>query len=374
MVKFRRTSFFSSLGSPSHQAVASVLSLATPAAAPLREAFSSQTAQRSADALRELLAVPIVAFTDTQTVLAWSGPQENHRFEAMRLAESVLGGREYVVETATCPSLSCSIREVIAVPVVVDESVIGALLVFVEDASLETVRATTEVGHWVSTQVEMGELERARASIVGAELRALRAQISPHFVFNALTTMASFVRTDPERARELLLEFADFARYAFSTTNQFTSLSEELRAIDTFVAIERARFGDRLNLVIRVAPEVLAVKVPFLVLQPLVENALQYAFPQNGSIGTLTITAADEGSEVRIVVDDDGIGMDPELLAKRMAGGLGEVENRVRIGIVNVDERLRTIYGSAFGLVIETAIGFGTKVTIRVPKFQPGIS
>lgn len=363
-----------SLGSPTRHAVSEVLSLATPAAAPLREAFSSETAGRSAKALRELLDVACVAITNTSELLAWSGDHQSHRTGAFEDAQSVLDGREHDVRAARCGVLQCPIREVVTAPIVVDDRVIGALLVFVDDADLETTRAVAAVARWVSTQVEMGELERARASIVGAELRALRAQISPHFLFNALTTIASFVRTDPERARELLLEFADFARYAFSTTNQFTSLADELRAIDTFVAIERARFGDRLNLIVRVAPEVLGVKVPFLVLQPLVENALQHAFPRNGSLGTLTILASDEGTEVSIVVEDNGVGMDPELLAQRLAGALEPAEERQRIGIVNVDERLRTLYGSAYGLVIETAVGYGTKVLVRVPKFAPGLT
>ena len=104
-------------------------------------------------------------------------------------------------------------------------------------------------------------------------MRALRAQISPHFIYNSLTTIASFVRTDPERARELLLDFADFTRYSFRRHGEFTTLAEELRSIDRYLTLERARFGDQLRVTLRIAPEVLPVAVPFLCLQPLVENA-----------------------------------------------------------------------------------------------------
>ena len=93
-------------------------------------------------------------------------------------------------------------------------------------------------------------------------MQALRAQISPHFVYNALTAIASFVRTDPERARELLLEFADFTRYSSRTHGDFTTLAEELRSIDRYLLLERARFGDRLQVTLQVAPEVLPVAVP----------------------------------------------------------------------------------------------------------------
>ena len=90
-------------------------------------------------------------------------------------------------------------------------------------------------------------------------MRALRAQISPHFVYNALTAIASFVRTDPDRARELLLEFADFTRYSFRPHGEFTTLAEELRSIERYLVLEQARFGDRLAVTLRIAPEVLPV-------------------------------------------------------------------------------------------------------------------
>jgi two-component system, LytTR family, sensor kinase len=235
---------------------------------------------------------------------------------------------------------------------------------WVSGADLALIRAAGEVARWVSTQVELGELDRSRAEVASAQLRALRAQISPHFVFNALNTIASFVRTDPDRARDLLIEFADFARYSFSTTAQFTTLAEELRAIDTYVMIERARFGDRLTVQLRIAPEVLGVRVPFLVLQPLVENALRHGLAGLPT-GTLRVLADDAGAEVVVVIEDDGVGMDPTFLVAQLAG-TGDPN---RTGLVNVDERLRTVYGSEFGLVIETNIGAGTKVTVRIPKF-----
>ena len=109
-----------------------------------------------------------------------------------------------------------------------------------------------------------------------AELRALRAQISPHFIYNSLTAIASFTRTDPDRARELLLEFADFTRYALRRGGEFATLAEELRNIERYLVLEQARFGDRLRVSLRVAPEVLPVAVPFLVVQPLVENAVRH--------------------------------------------------------------------------------------------------
>ena len=138
----------------------------------------------------------------------------------------------------------------------------------------------------------------------------MRAQISPHFIYNALNTIASFVRTDPDRARELILDFADFTRYSFRAAGQYTTLADELGNIDRYLRLERARFGDALTVKLDVAPEVLNVVVPFLMLQPLVENAVRHGLAGRSS-GSIEIVARDEGSDCAITVEDDGVGMDP---------------------------------------------------------------
>ena len=108
------------------------------------------------------------------------------------------------------------------------------------------VRAADEVAEWVSGQLELAELDASRTRLMEAEVRALRAQISPHFIYNSLGAIASFVRTDPDRARELLLEFADFTRYSFRRHGEYTTLAEELRSVERYLLLEQARFGDRL--------------------------------------------------------------------------------------------------------------------------------
>ena len=138
-------------------------------------------------------------------------------------------------------------RSAVVAPVVVDDTVVGALAAYGPSTSAGLVRATGEVAAWVSTQVALAELDRERTRAMEAELRALRAQISPHFVYNSLAAIASFVRTDPDRARELLLEFADFTRYAFRRGGDFTTLADELSNVERYLALEKARFGDRLQ-------------------------------------------------------------------------------------------------------------------------------
>src|SRR5581483_10623249 len=131
-----------------------------------------------------------------------------------------------------------------------------------------------------------------------------------------------------------------------------------------------ARFGDRLAVSLRVAPEVLPVRVPSLVLQPLVENAIRHGLEQFPGPAQLRISALDGGHEAIVTVEDQGVGVDPARLADVLAGRSGDQS----VGLRNVDERLRTTFGDDHGLTIETGVGAGTKVTMHLPKYFPAVS
>jgi two-component system LytT family sensor kinase len=259
----------------------------------------------------------------------------------------------------------CVLSVAVAVPLVAGDEVAAALVALAPAAGTGLIRTAEAVARWVATQVELAELDRSRARLAEAELRALRAQISPHFVYNALTTIASFVRTDPDRARDLLLDFADFTRYSLRDQGLYSTLADELLAMDRYLGLERARFGDRLGVTLRIAPEVLSVAVPTFVIQPLVENAVHHGL--EAGEGRVTIVAEDGGAECWLSVEDDGVGMDP-VEARRLLGRPHE-----GIGLANVDERLRFCFGDRHGLVVETGLGAGTKVSLRVPKWAPGV-
>ncbi len=361
-------------GTVEQRATYAALHEANLAAPPLREGLSADSAGRSAKNLRVLLGTPAVAVTDTVDLLAWEGAGQVHAATAMAAAQSVLdSGRPGVVSGLECGDPDCPVRSVVVAPLVLDERVVGTLGAYGSAANPALVTAVGEVARWVSGQLELAELDESRSRLAEAQVHALRAQISPHFIFNALTAIASFVRTDPARARELLLDFADFTRYSSRTHGEFTTLAEELRSIDRYLLLEKARFGDRLQVVLRIAPEVLPVAVPYLCLQPLVENAVQHGLEQGRGSGTVTVVAEDDGAMCRITVEDDGAGSDPERVRAALAGDAPEDASRHRsIGLGNVDARLRAVYGDDHGLVVETAVGAGTKVTVRVPKFSPG--
>jgi len=359
-------------GTPADRATYATLHTASLAAPPLRGGLTTAAAGRAARHLQALLGTPAVALTDGETLLAWEGRGEDHGEAAVaHAADALATGSTHVVGPGgvACPDPDCPIRVAVVAPLTVEERVVGTLAAYASSTSPALVRASNEVARWVSTQLELAELESSRTRLVEAEVRALRAQISPHFVYNSLTAIASFVRTDPERARELLLEFADFTRYSFRRHGEFTTLAEELRSIDRYLLLERARFGDRLQVTVQVAPEVLPVSVPFLSVQPLVENAVRHGLEGRPGPGHVTIVARDVGAEAHISVEDDGVGVDPDAVRRTLAGqpdGDG-------VGLGNVDERLRQVYGDEYGLVVETAPGAGTKVSMRVPKFRAGV-
>jgi two-component system, LytTR family, sensor kinase len=366
------------LGTSADSTIFDRLHTAAMAAPPLRGGLNADGARKAAKHLRALLGTPAVALAEDGTVLAWDGTGSRHAATAGHHSREVLStGRTQVLgpEQIACQMVNCQIRYGVVAPLAVEGRVVGTLAAYGPEASAALVRATNEIARWVSGQLELAELDRSRTRLIEAEVRALRAQISPHFIYNSLTAIASFVRTDPERARELLLEFADFTRYSFRRHGDFTTLAEELRSVERYLLLERARFGDRLGVVLQIAPEVLPVAIPFLCLQPLVENAVRHGIENKEGPGKITILAEDSGAEAHISVEDDGVGMDPERLRRAFAGEVADDSAGGHgIGLSNVDERLRQVYGDEYGLVVETAIGAGTKVSMRVPKYRAGVS
>ena len=348
-------------------------SLASPA---LREGLTRKSAERSIKHLHDLLGAPAVALTRDTLLLAWDGYGVHHERQAEEVAARAIEKASTQVSPRSaiaCDDAGCQLREAIAAPLFVEDAVVGTLQVWTSTATAGLVRAATEVATWVSSQLELAELDASRTRLVEAEVRALRAQISPHFIYNSLGAIASFVRTDPDRARELLLEFADFTRYSFGAHGEFTTLAEELRSIERYLMLEQARFGDRLRVTLRIAPEVLGVAVPFLCLQPLVENAVRHGLEGRAGGGSISIVAADRHHACEITVEDDGEGVDPERVRRALAGAADEGDGHRSVGLGNVDERLRRAFGDDFGLIVETAVGAGTKVIVRVPKYAAGV-
>ncbi|WP_247044149.1 sensor histidine kinase [Arthrobacter rhizosphaerae] len=378
---------FRELGSDAERATYKTLHAASRAGQHLRTGLTPSGAAKASRQLRSLLGCEALAITDTSGVLAWDGAAEELKPLLMARAADVLsGGRTAVVPAGELLTAEAAVRaagkaragvknkdaaatELAAViaPIKAGGRVVGVVAAFAPAAGSGLVRATGEVADWVATQVELAELDASRTLLMEAEVRALRAQISPHFIYNSLNAIASFINTDPVRARELVVEFADFTRYSFRRHGDFTTLAEELRCIDRYLLLERARFGDRVQVSLQIAPEVLSTVIPFLSLQPLVENAVRHGLEAKEGPGRISLTAHDSGAFAEVTIEDDGVGMDPEELRSMLAGHT----DGDHVGLRNVDARLRQVYGEDNGLVIETAPGEGTLITMRIPKSQP---
>ncbi|MBB4685604.1 sensor histidine kinase [Amycolatopsis jiangsuensis] len=334
------------------RAPAGVLASARRITDDLMDGLSGTRVRRAAHALRRLFGVPGLGISDLSGSLAWSG-----RPAADEAVAHVLDEVLHSEEPAARGGLA-------AVPLHVHDELAGALVLLGERG--EVLRQAADL---VVQALERGRLEASADQAAQAELRALRAEMSPHFVYNALTVIASLVRSEPDRARELMLDFADYTRYSLARHGEYTVVAEEFRAVETYLALQRAVLGERLKVQVRVAPEVLAVAVPYLVLEPLVENAIRHGIEPRSGTGLVQVHGQAEGNDCVITVEDDGVGMAPKRAADILAGHTTESG----LGMANVDRRLRNVYGAWYGLTVETEVGAGTRVVVRVPRFQPGV-
>lgn len=363
---------------PTERAVHAALHTASLAARALRHGLDADSAQRAAPFLRQLTGADAVVLFDESGERSAQDPSDHAMWTSDALAAAEEAAKEALTGQRRIMSKHLA-GAMVAQPLLTDDG--DALGVLVAVTSRQPgpgmLGAIGEVARYAASQLELADLDASRARLDRAEVLALRAQISPHFIYNALNTIASFVRTDPDRARELILEFADFTRYSFRAAGQYTTLSEELRNIDRYLTLERARFGNALKVRLQVAPEMLNVVVPFLALQPLVENAVRHGFAGRGG-GSVEIVARDDGTDCVITVEDDGVGMDPDDLRSGPADALADANpdtagHSAHVGLTNVDHRLRAAFGNDYGLVVETAMDAGTKVIMRVPKFRSGV-
>ncbi|MET0296944.1 MAG: histidine kinase [Microbacterium sp.] len=351
------------LGSDAEGAEYRTLHVVGLAASALRGGHEAPDRARAAKHLRSLLRARAVAIVGPDGDVAIDGASDGLQASAARVAERVRStGRRQVF-----PRRKAGELEAVGAPIVVDGVAWGAVVAFDDTVRGPLVRAAGEVAAWCAAQLALGELEASRTALAEAQLRALRAQISPHFIYNALTAIASFISTDPERARELVLDFADFTRYSFRRQGEFTTLAEELGSIHSYLTLERARFGDRLEVRLRVSPETLSTVIPFLSVQPLVENAVRHGLEPGERGGVVTIASHDDGTHTEITIEDDGVGMDPAAASALLSGE----PSTAHVGLGNVDTRLRQLYGPGGGLVVETNPGAGMLVRLRVPRSQP---
>ena len=220
---------------------------------------------------------------------------------------------------------------------------------------------------WNNARMEI-KLEEQQRLVLQARMEALQNQINPHFLFNTLNSISSLVRFDPDRARDLIIKLASILRRLLRSSDAFVPLREELDFVDDYLNIEVVRFGpDKLHVIKDLDPASLDVAVPGMLLQPLVENSIKHGLSSRIEGGSIHLSSKLRDGILYLEVSDDGVGMGPAMLLEKPSGlgGTG-------IGMANVAERLKVLYGDAAKMTIDSHEGKGTSVRLRLPVI-PGV-
>jgi two-component system sensor histidine kinase LytS len=337
----------------------------------LRLGLSESGARTLAYEVFEKLGFGAVAVTDTTRVLAFVGAGADHHaagdapirpvFEALAADETRVAPLALRV---ACRHPACPLGAAAIVPLRVSEGPIGTLVAFATDGAPladEDVGLLSALGDQLSAQLQLSELAGSARAAASAELKALQAEIEPHFLFNCLNTIASFIRTDPDRARELILAFADYCRWTLSRPGEFVTLEEELGHVRSYLSLEQARFGPQLQVEIDATPEALAVTLPPFLVQPLVENAVKHGKTERPL--RLVVRARVRRGRLRVTVRDNGRGIAREALERVLEPG-ATTGDGAGLGLANVHRRLTAFYGE--GVRLKSG-GFGTVVRLDVP-------
>lgn len=338
----------------------------------LRTGLNRESAQQAAESIYRMTGVAAVALTNRVEILAHIGLGSDHHIPSQPfLTEAthkvLTNGRILEASSETeiqCSQLDCPLRSAVIVPLRQGETVVGALKLYWAERgkSGPGLGLAEGLAKLFSTQLELAELDQQKELRAEAEIRALQAQIHPHFLFNALNTIASLIRTKPEQAREVLVFLGEFLRHNIRQEAPFHSVREEQKQVQAYLAIEKARFGEKLQIEVEVQPGTEDILLPPLILQPLVENAVRHGLLPKEEGGLVRLSLRRLGDTLAIEVSDNGIGITAfklrTLLQPHTSSGEG-------IGLQNVDQRLRGLYGR--GLAIESTPGAGTTIRAEIP-------
>jgi two-component system LytT family sensor kinase len=346
----------------------SALHAATSTLPHLRRGLNMHSAARAVPHLRRLTGAAAIALADTRAVLAIEGEGREHVRPGdllSRLLASTPDDRMHIVPRLISSDPSCPLRAAVLAPLMVQERRAGTLITFYRTEgrpSHDELRVVAEAASLVSAQVELSVLPEQEERLAQAELRALRAQISPHFIYNALAAVAGNIHARPEEAREQLIDFAEFTRYLFRDGRSYVTLADELEHVERYLRLEQARFPESLEISFDIPPACRHAVVPVLSVQPLVENAVRHGVEQRAGAGRIAIAAVLRDNDVELRVRDDGSGIDPHNVPALLAGSGGG------IGLANVDARLRATFGERYALRIESRLGAGTTAIMTVPN------
>ncbi len=351
------------------------LDLASKTVTYMREGLNTHSAQSVCDLLLPATMADAVAITDREKVLGFSGiDKEFHDLgspiQTDSTHETLEDGLTRVLESAEEVGFQHSsgrLQAGIIAPLIVNKHIVGSIKFYFKSPRKlgENQKAIAEgFAQLLSTQLSLSYLQQQTELAARMELKALQAQINPHFLFNTINTIAAITRTDPAKARNMLREFAIYYRRLLENTDDLIPLSKEIEQTERYLMFQKARFGEEaITMVVDVEPELSNLQVPSFVMQPIVENAVGHGRRDDGSPLTITIRVYHASDSVIISIADDGVGIPPEKLDNLIEGGS---ETGMGIALKNVNARLKAYFGAISGLYVDSKYGVGTTVYLSL--------
>jgi two-component system sensor histidine kinase LytS len=338
----------------------------------LRDGLNNTSAKKVAEIIFKSTSFDAIAITDTEKILSHIGVGQDHHLigEKCKTNVTLRAIEEGSVKIARnkedigCSYRKCKLFSAIIVPLKDGIEIMGTLKLYKTKGQIldQEIELAKGLGNIFSSQLELRRFEEQSITTMKTEMRALQAQINPHFLFNAINTVVALIRTAPESAREVLLHLSDYFRMNMQNNEELIDVNKEIEHIRAYLKIEKARFGDKLNVKWNIE-ESIKFLLPPLTLQPLVENAVKHGITKNVNGGNILINVKQEKNFLFIQVKDDGVGMNDKRLKE-----VKEFENNTGIGLTNVFRRLRTFYGEKTKILIESEEGKGTNIKILIPN------
>ena len=354
-----------------------LLKLASQMLEATQQGLTTEAAEQVCELLLPATPAIAVAITNREVILGYAGYNaENNRpgqpIRTTATHETIADGQPRILhridDIGGLPMSSARINAAIVQPLYIGRDIEGTLKFYYRrDRQINQTQESVAHGfaELLSTQMAAAALEEQVKLATSMELKALQAQINPHFLFNTLNTIASLIRTDPAKARVLLRDFAAFYRSTLEDSEDLIPLARELKQVERYVSFEVARFGeDRLELVIDIEPDMNEMLVPSFLIQPLVENAVKHAMRAEGKL-TIRITGEIRDDVIVIRVIDDGAGMSAETLAHMMDG---ESDTGLGIAVKNVKDRISGYFGPDSSMDVESKLAVGTTVTFTLDR------
>lgn len=353
-----------------------LLTLASQTLGAMQHGLTPTAAQQICELLLPATPAIAVAVTDRSVILGYAGynAENNESGRPIRTTatkETLQDGKPRILHSTDdigLPMSSARINAAIVQPLYIGRNIEGTLKFYYRRASqISQTQESVAQGfaELLSTQMAASALEEQVKLTTSMELKALQAQINPHFLFNTINTIASLIRTDPAKARELLRDFAVFYRSTLEDSDDLITLERELKQVERYVSFEIARFGEeRLELEIIVDPDMYDMKVPSFLIQPIVENAVKHAMRAEGKL-VIQIFGCIYGENIIINVADNGVGMDADVLQRMMEK---ESDTGLGIAVKNVKDRINGYFGPESKMEVTSVLGAGTVVTFTLNR------